>query len=61
MAALHMKYQILHEENGEFKPFETLDVGDGLSSEEANTLAQAHVEELQGENGGCFAAQIIEE
>jgi hypothetical protein len=56
-----MKYQILHEENGEFKPFETLDVGDGLSSEEANTLAQAHVEELQGENGGCFAAQIIEE
>lgn len=56
-----MKYHILHEENGEFVPFETLDVGDGLSPEDANTLAQAHIEELQGEKGGCFAAQIIED
>lgn len=56
-----MKYTILREGPDGFRPTgEIFDVGD-VSAEDANAAAQAHIEQLQQENGGCYAAEIVRE
>lgn len=51
-------YELSHEQDGAFVPVDETIRVTASNTDEAAALAQARVEQLQSERGGCWAASL---